>query len=79
MHELQLKEGCICSLMRNMLFEKGLVKSAHLTVEQVHQIYIPCEPISTYSVLGGGIIDMMNQRLRERLTEAVRVINNRTV
>jgi hypothetical protein len=35
-HELLLKEGCICSLMRNMSISKGLVKNARVVVDQLH-------------------------------------------
>lgn len=46
MHELRLKEGCICSLMRNMSVEKGLVKNARLIVERLHRRYIQVRVIN---------------------------------
>jgi hypothetical protein len=35
-HHLQLKEGCVCTLMRNMSVAKGLVKNARLIVIRLH-------------------------------------------
>jgi hypothetical protein len=39
-HELQLKEGCICSLMRNMSIRKHLVKNARMVVERIHRRFV---------------------------------------
>jgi hypothetical protein len=39
-HELHLKQGCICSLMRNMSVQKGLVKNAHLIIQELHHRYV---------------------------------------
>lgn len=36
-HQLDLKEGCICSLMRNMSVQNGLVKNARVIVQRLHQ------------------------------------------
>jgi hypothetical protein len=52
-HELQLKEGCICSMMRNMSIRKGLVKNARLIVEHLHDRYIQVRVIDNRTgVLG---------------------------
>ena len=40
LHELNLKQGCICSIMRNMLVQKGLVKNARVIIERLHRRYI---------------------------------------
>ena len=40
LHHLRLKVGAICSLMRNMSVQKGLVKNARLIVEQLHHRFI---------------------------------------
>lgn len=45
-HELRLKPGCICSLMRNMSVQKGLVKNARLTIVRLHQRYIEVRVIN---------------------------------
>jgi hypothetical protein len=41
-HELHLKQGCICSLMRNMSVQKGLVtrKNACLIIQELHHHYV---------------------------------------
>ena len=39
-HELKLKQGCICLIMRNMSVEKGLVKNARVKIECLHRRYI---------------------------------------
>lgn len=45
-HELRLKEGCVCSLMRNMSVQKGLVKNARLIIERLHQRYVEIRVIN---------------------------------
>lgn len=45
-HELRLKEGCICSLMRNMSVRKGLVKNARLIVQRLHQRFVEVRVIN---------------------------------
>ena len=40
LHELKLKQGCICSIMRNMSVQKGLVKNTRVIIERLHQRYI---------------------------------------
>lgn len=45
-HELRLKEGCICSLMRNMSVRKGLVKNARLIVQRLHQRFVEIRVIN---------------------------------
>jgi hypothetical protein len=39
-HELHLKQGCICSLMRNMSVQKGLVKNTRLIIQELHHHYV---------------------------------------
>ena len=36
-HELELKVGCICALMRNLSLEKKLVKNARVVVQEIHR------------------------------------------
>jgi|ERR1700722_20006809 len=38
-HALHLKTGCICTLMRNMSVDKGLVKNARVIVHKVHRTF----------------------------------------
>jgi hypothetical protein len=45
-HELKLKEGCICSLMRNMSVQKGLVKNARLIIQRLHQHFVEVRVIN---------------------------------
>ncbi|KAJ8592472.1 hypothetical protein M405DRAFT_691750, partial [Rhizopogon salebrosus TDB-379] len=45
-HELRLKEGCICPLMRNMLFQKGLVKNARLIGQHLYCRYVEVRVIN---------------------------------
>jgi hypothetical protein len=45
-HELQLKEGCICSLMRNMSVWKHLVKNTRMVVECIHQHFVQVRVIN---------------------------------
>lgn len=44
-HELHLKHGCVCSLMRNMAIEKGLVKNARVIVHGLHRRYVEVQLI----------------------------------
>ena len=46
LHHLRLKTGAICSLMRNMSVEKGLVKNARLIIEQLHHRFIQVRVIN---------------------------------
>jgi hypothetical protein len=43
-HELRLKEGWICSLMRNI--QKGLVKNARLIAQHLHRRYVEVRVIN---------------------------------
>lgn len=36
-HKLQLKVGTICSIMRNLSIEKGLVKNARVRILELHR------------------------------------------
>src|SRR6202044_350928 len=45
-HQLRLKEGCICSLMRNMSVRHGLVKNARLIVLRLHRRFIEVRVIN---------------------------------
>jgi hypothetical protein len=45
-HQLRLKEGCICSLMRNMSVRHGLVKNARLIVLHLHRRFIEVRVIN---------------------------------
>ena len=47
-HQLQLKEGCICSLMRNMSVQHGLVKNARLIVLHLHHQFIEIQVINNH-------------------------------
>ncbi len=44
-HHLKLKEGAICSLMRNMSVEKGLVKNARVIIHRMHARYLEVKVI----------------------------------
>jgi hypothetical protein len=46
LHHLRLKIGCICSLMRNMSVQKGLVKNTRLIIEQLHHRFIQVRVIN---------------------------------
>ena len=46
-HELRLKEGCLCSLMRNISVDLGLVKNARLIVWQLLDHVVEVETLST--------------------------------
>jgi PIF1-like helicase/Helitron helicase-like domain at N-terminus len=39
-HELELKEGCICTIQRNLSIEKGLVKNAKVVVVKLNKYSI---------------------------------------
>jgi hypothetical protein len=39
-HELHLKRGCICSVMRNMSVRNGLVKNARVVVQEIHHCFV---------------------------------------
>lgn len=54
LHDLELKVGAICSLMRNMSVKKGLVKNARLIIEQLHHRFIQVRLINN---LTGNISD----------------------
>lgn len=45
-HHLRLKVGAICSLMRNMSVQKGLVKNTRLIVEQLHHRFVQVRVIN---------------------------------
>ncbi|KAF8245668.1 hypothetical protein K440DRAFT_555265, partial [Wilcoxina mikolae CBS 423.85] len=36
-HKLKLKQGCICTIMRNLDINKGLVKNRRMVVEHLHE------------------------------------------
>lgn len=52
-HHLQLKEGCICSLMQNMSIQKGLVKNAWLIVDHLHRRFLQVRVIDNRTGLLG--------------------------
>lgn len=45
-HQLDLKEGCICSLMRNMSVQRGLVKNARVIVQRLHRRFVEIRVIN---------------------------------
>ena len=47
--ELKLKQGCICSIMRNMSVEKGLVKNARVIIERLHWRHIEVHIINNWT------------------------------
>jgi hypothetical protein len=44
-HHLRLKEGCICTLMRNLSVHKGLVKNARVIVKRLHHRFIEIQVV----------------------------------
>jgi hypothetical protein len=36
-HKLRLKVGAICTVVQNLSIKDGLVKNAHVIIEQLHQ------------------------------------------
>ena len=54
-HVLHLKKGCVCSLMRNMSFKKGLVKNAHIIVQELHHKFVEIHVISNRTGCLGDI------------------------
>ena len=55
LHELKLKQGCICSIMRNMSVQKGLVKNTRMIIEHLHRRYIEVRVINNRTGELGGI------------------------
>ena len=55
LHELKLKQGCICSIMRNMSVQKGLVKNARVIIERLHRRYIKVCVINNWTGELGNI------------------------
>ena len=48
-HELRLKENCLCSLMRNISIDSGLVKNARVIVRQLLDHLVEVETLPTAS------------------------------
>ena len=55
LHELKPKQGCICSIMRNMSVQKGLVKNARMIIEHLHRRYIEVRVINNQTGELGSI------------------------
>ena|SRR5437870_3548591 len=48
-HELHLKENCLCSLMRNIFIDSGLVKNAQMIVQRLLDHVVEVETLLTGS------------------------------
>jgi len=46
-HGLRLNEGCICTIMRNLHINEGLLKTHHVLVEQFHETVMTIDLIDT--------------------------------
>jgi hypothetical protein len=46
-HELTLKPGAICTIMRNMSIEKGLVKNSRVLIQALHDRFVEVRPLDT--------------------------------
>jgi hypothetical protein len=44
-HALMLKRGCICTIMRNLSVQKGLVKNARVVVHNLHRRFVEVQLI----------------------------------
>ncbi len=50
-HELHLKEGAICTIMRNMSIDKGLIKNSQVVVHALHDHFVEVQPLNVNSQL----------------------------
>lgn len=46
-HKLVLKVGCVCSIMRNLSLENGLVKNSRVVIKELYERFVKVELIST--------------------------------
>jgi hypothetical protein len=55
-HRLRLEVGAVCTVARNLSIENGLVKNAHVIIEQLHQhsVVVKLLPFQTSVLLGGS-------------------------
>lgn len=55
-HELTLKVGCLCVVMRNLSIDNGLVKNARVVVRALHERYVKVELLPNSSYIPQGNI-----------------------
>ena len=54
-HELNLKKGAICTIMRNMSIDKGLIKNSRVVVHDLHERFIEVRPLDRNGNLSDAI------------------------
>lgn len=55
-HTLKLKPGCLCSIMRNLSIEQGLVKNVRVLIKNLHRNFIEVEVVQSAAHLPGNKI-----------------------
>lgn len=53
-HNLVLKVGCLCAIMRNLSIEDGLVKNARVVVRELHERFVGVELLPNSSYIARG-------------------------